>query len=124
MTTQLNDLPVQIGTHNEWTLFYRPIENDFLATKGRKESDLHVPRRHQEGEPVILKLTVKGTPEQVQAEADKRGVKVSIQSTEYDEETDAHETTVRVWLVSEEQGLLWLEEADDEFRVGTVVGGF
>lgn len=31
------DTPIEIGTHEGWTIFYRPANHDFLAKKGRKE---------------------------------------------------------------------------------------
>lgn len=37
MTTTFEPTAVQIGTHNEWALFYVPHNNAFMARKGKKE---------------------------------------------------------------------------------------
>lgn len=71
-----------------------------------------------------LYLKIKGTEEQALRHAEKHGVEASVSGYTYDEETDAHETTLRIKRGSVKAARRWAAYADDNFPVGTVVKGY
>lgn len=57
-----------------------------------------------------MKLFVKGTMEQALAAARRRGVNVKVIRTNYDEETEAHETELRVDPLTRGSAQRWIKE--------------